>query len=252
MDTFTFVILAIVLAMVATGGFAVWRFRRTAPATGGPGGSRLGVTLLSLVIGGALVVAALALVSAIMTVVQTIIATATTVAGMPIGNASRPPITDGVTGVADARYDSATLVIEGLPAAARWLLATEPLLASITTAGLALVVAWLCARVVRERPFARAVPPVIGGVAILVLLNGLGSQLTTAMGRAEAIRFLGERELTSVGPDNGEAFASFALGLDLSSFGWAMALAVVVGVFEVGRRLQGERDRLAEETRGLV
>jgi hypothetical protein len=130
--------------------------------------------------------------------------------------------------------DTATLVVDGAPTAARAALIGAEALGALLAVGICTAVAWLCLRVFVGRPFVRSAAWAIGGVAILVIASALGRPLLTGIAHAEAARDLGIEQV-----------APFAAQVDLAPIGWGVALIVLVAAFELGRRLQ-------RDTEGLV
>lgn len=204
--------------------------------------------VLRIIAGGALLVAALALVGAVFGTVSLATDERVAVPGMLIGNAETPEFTEKSGAIVEARYESVGIEVTGLSGEARAWLVTEHLSAALLTVGLGLVVAWVATRLAAGRPFVRSATIALGVAAILVTASGLLEQAAAAIARAEVVDFLGSRDITAGGtPDNPsyEGFVGFGLNLDLAPLAWGMALIVVAGAFELGQRLQ-------RDTEGLV
>jgi hypothetical protein len=148
--------------------------------------------------------------------------------------------------IVDSGYESAWLVVTGVPAGARALLALQMVLPSLAAVAIGVTVAWLAIMVIRERPFVRALPHAIGVAAIAVMIAGIGAQVAGAFGRAMVVEYLGPSEVTAGGDMTGsyDGLALMALNLDLAPIGWAFGLALVAAAFQIGTRLQRETDLL--------
>lgn len=126
-----------------------------------------------------------------------------------------------------------TLDVTGAPSAARGWLIAATVVGSLLTLGICVVLAWLCLRVFLGKPFVRSATWGIGTVAILVILAGAVAPVLTAVGHAEVASALGI-----------DAMTPFLVEINLAPWGWAAALAVVAGAFELGQRLQHDTDGL--------
>ena len=156
----------------------------------------------------------------------------TSISGVRLADAV-PADLGGSAALVSAEYDTVTIVVEGLSGGARGALIAATVLTSLLTIGICAVLVWLCLRVFVGKPFVRSATWGIGGVAILVLLAGLGAPFLRGIASTEAVN--------EVGADGALLIAE----LDLAPLGWAFALIVVSAAFEIGQRLQ-------RETAGLV
>ena len=143
-----------------------------------------------------------------------------------------PAEVGGSAGVVSAEYDTVTLVIAGLPDGPRAALIAAAALTSLLTIGICAVLAWLCLRVFVGKPFVRSATLGIGGIAILILLAGLGAPFLRGIASTEAV--------IQVGADDALLIAD----VDLAPLGWAFALLVIVAAFEIGQRLQRDAEGL--------
>lgn len=143
-----------------------------------------------------------------------------------------PADVGGSAAVVSAEYDTVTLVIAGLSDGSRAALIAAAVLTSLLTIGICAVLAWLCLRVFVGKPFVRSATWGIGGVAILTLLAGLGAPFLRGIASTEAVM--------QVGADDALLIAD----VDLAPLGWAFALIVVAGAFEIGQRLQRDTEAL--------
>lgn len=140
----------------------------------------------------------------------------------------------------DASYANAWIDVANLPGGIRFLLWAEGALPTLAALVIGLAVAWLAFALLRGRPFTRALPVVLGVVAIVVVGAGLGTQVLGAIARAETVAFLGPPELIT-GPGG---FAAFSLSLDLAPLGWGLGIALVAAAFDIGTRLQKDAEGL--------
>lgn len=166
--------------------------------------------------------------------------------GMRYSGVTSPEVLGGVGHVAASGYESVWAEVIGLPAGARWLFYAELVLPLLSTFAIAVVVAWLAFTVVRERPFARALPIGIGVAAVAIMVGGLGSQFAGALARSAVIDYLGVDQLvkdSGPGPAT-ESFSYFSVEVDLAPIGWALGLLLVAAAFQIGARLQRETDLL--------
>lgn len=146
----------------------------------------------------------------------------------------------GVDGIAGAEYASADVVLTALPTGIRWLFLLEGALPALATVGVCAAAWWLGVSLLRGRPFRRSMSTALGVAACLIAAGGLFGQVLGSIARAATVEMLGAADATIY-----DTFYTFLIELDLSPLGWAFALALVAGAFEVGTRLQ-------RETEGLV
>lgn len=203
----------------------------------------------SLIGAGAVATVPLAIYGSIAAAITLMSPPSVRVSGIEIANSTYPPFLAASDAPVDAGYESAWVEVANLPAVVRWLLWTEQsLLPNILAVVIAVAVAWLAWALLRGAPFARALPAVLGVVAVAVIGAGLGTQVIGAIARAETVTFLGPlQEITAhddgAGPEEG--FMAFGLALDFGPIGWGLGIALVAAAFSIGTRLQ-------RETRGLV
>lgn len=193
-------------------------------------------TILGFIAGAAAAIAIVETVLLIQRVIGLASSSPTLVQGMRVTDVDAPGILAASPQLASAQVESVALTIDDLAATPRGYLIVAAILGSLLTIGVCAVVAWLCLRVFVGRPFVRSATWGIGAVAILVILGGIGSSFFGAIAHAEIARDLG---LTGAG------LPALELVIDLSPFGWGLALAVVAGAFELGQRMQ-------RDTEGLV
>jgi hypothetical protein len=203
----------------------------------------------SLIGAGAIVTVPFAIYGSIAAAVARMTPPSVRVDGIQIANSTYPPFLSASDAPVDAGYESAWVEVANLPGAVRWLLwSEESLLPNLLALVIAVAVAWLAWALLRGAPFARALPVVLGIVAIAIMGAGLGTQVIGAIARAETVAFLGPpQQITAhddgTGPEEG--FMAFGLGLDLGPIGWSVGIALVAASFSIGTRLQ-------RDTRGLV
>lgn len=170
------------------------------------------------------------------------------VRGLIIGNVSTPEFTRNLPEINDAWYESVGIVIDHPPAAVRWFLWAELAAGGLIVIGVSAVVAWLCIRMLRGKPYGRSMTAGLVMTAALVLVLGLSKQVFGAVARSQVVHFLGVSESTAGAnasfPEGYEGFALYALNLSLTPIGVAAALMVVASVFQVGLRLQRDTDGL--------
>ena len=194
-------------------------------------------TILGVIAGGAAAIGVVELVLLVGHVAGLASNASVVMTGMPVTDARASVISDTTPLVSSAIYETVALSIEGLPAAARGYLIAAVILDTLVSIGISVVVAWLCIRVFVNRPFVRSATWGIGAVAVLVFVGGLGSSLFTGIAQAEAVSYLGLGAAEGLSPD-------FAASVDLAPLGWALALIVVAGAFELGQRMQRDTERL--------
>ena len=194
-------------------------------------------TILGFIAGAA---AAIGIVNAVLLIGRVIrLATdkAITLSGLPLVDADATPIRDAAPDVVAAHYETVAITVDAAPPGVRGYLIAAAILGTLVSIGICVVLAWLCLRVFVGRPFVTSATWGIGIVAILVILGGLGSSLTSSIANAEAVSFLGL--------DSSQGLMAFEVSLDLAPLGWGLALVVVAAAFEIGQRMQ-------RDTTGLV
>ena len=147
---------------------------------------------------------------------------------------------DGVAGVEGATVDSAIVTLIAPPTSARWLLLLETALPALATVALCAVVWWLGVSLIRSRPFRASLGWMFAVAACLLMAGTLFGQLAGGIGRAEIVK-----DLAATDPAVEDVLWTLLMEFDLAPVGWAFALALVAGVFTIGRRLQ-------RDTEGLV
>ncbi|MCE0509985.1 hypothetical protein V8Z69_06500 [Microbacterium aurugineum] len=147
---------------------------------------------------------------------------------------------DDVSGVSAATVDSALVTFSTMTAGARWMLLLEVALPALATMALCAGVWWLGVSLIRSRPFRASLGWIFGLAACLMLAGALLGQLAGGIGRAMIVQ-----DLAAADPAVEDVLWTLLVQFDLAPVGWAFALALIAGVFEIGRRL--ERD-----TEGLV
>lgn len=147
---------------------------------------------------------------------------------------------DDVAGVSAATVDTALVTVPAMPSGARWMLLLETLLPALATVALCAGVWWLGVSLIRSHPFRPSLGWLFGAAACLMIAGALLGQLAGGVGRAMIVQ-----DLASTDPDVQNVLWTFLVQVDLAPVGWAFALALVAGVFEIGRRLQ-------RDTEGLV
>jgi len=192
-------------------------------------------TILGFIAGGAAAIAVVDLIGSVTRTIRTLTAESVIVAGMALEDASADRIAEAPS-VSAAAFDSVTVTAEGLSMSPRVLLAVADLLGVLGVISLCIVVAWLCVRIFTGRPFTKAATWGIATAALVVMVGGLFSQAVRANAHFEVTDELG---LTAAG------LPTFEMTIDLAPIGWALALAVIAGAFEIGQRMQ-------RETEGLV
>ncbi|QAY73093.1 hypothetical protein ET445_06760 [Agromyces protaetiae] len=135
--------------------------------------------------------------------------------------------------VVSASTNTMDVTLRDAPDSVRaWLIGAD-MARSLSSIGICAVVAWLCLRLFVGKPFVRTVTWGIGIVAILVLLSGMAAPLFDGIAKAQAAIALDLDEL-----------APFLVAIDPAPIGWAFALIVVAGAFEIGGRLQHDSEGL--------
>jgi hypothetical protein len=200
----------------------------------------------SFVGAGAMIAALLSALSLVSNAVVTFTYDPSIVTDMPYDSGElSPPVLDGSDTVTASGFSSAWIEVAGLPVASRWLFYIELALPALATFAICAAVWWLALALLRERPFTRALPNLLGLAAISIMVGGMGSQLAGAFARTSVVEYLGAEQLT--GHDGGAApggFSYLSLNLDASPIGWALSLALVAAAFQIGARLQRETDLL--------
>jgi len=203
----------------------------TTPMTGKRAASIAEKTILGVIAGAASAIAVVDLVFLVQRIVDLVTPGPTTLLGVALNEPLDPGIASPA--VTDAVARTIDLTVAELPGGAVTALVAAAIVGSLLTAGICVVVAWLCVRVFLGKPFVRSATWGIGVVAILVLLAGLGGPLLVGIAHAETALALGIDEL-----------APFMVEVALAPLGWAFALIVVAAAFEIGQRLQRDTDGL--------
>lgn len=188
-------------------------------------------TILGFVAGAAGAIGVLETVFLVRRVAELAASDPTTISGVRLAEPV-PADVGGSAAVVSAEYDTVALVVEGLSDTARGALIAATVLASLLTIGICVVLVWLCLRVFVGKPFVRSATWGIAGVAILGLLAGLAAPFLRGIASTEAV--------AQVGADDALLIAE----LNLAPLGWAFALIVVAGAFEIGQRLQRDTEAL--------
>ncbi|MBT2496642.1 hypothetical protein J7E45_13590 [Microbacterium sp. ISL-59] len=147
---------------------------------------------------------------------------------------------DGVSGVSAATVDTALVTVPAMPSGARWMLLLETLLPALATVALCAGVWWLGVSLIRSRPFRASLGWMFAVASILMIAGSLFGQFAGGVGRAMIVQ-----DLATTDPQVEDVLWTLLVQFDLAPVGWAFALALVAGLFEIGRRLQ-------RETEGLV
>ncbi|WP_147303231.1 hypothetical protein [Microbacterium bovistercoris] len=144
-------------------------------------------------------------------------------------------VLDRASGVASASYTESIVSFEALDAGTRWLLLGERALPALATIIVCMSLWWLGLSLIRQRAFRKSMAPVLGTAAIALVVAGMVGPFLGTIARAQAVELL---------PASADQFYAFLYELDPAPIGWGIALALVVGAFEVGRRLQLETEGL--------
>ena len=147
---------------------------------------------------------------------------------------------DDVSGVSAATVESALVTVPAMPTGARWMLLLETALPALATVALCAGVWWLGVSFLRSRPFRASLGWMFGVAACLMIAGSLFGQLAGGIGRAMIVQ-----DLATADPGAEDVLWTLLVQFDLAPVGWAFALALVSGLFEIGRRLQ-------KDTEGLV
>ncbi|MGW9157126.1 hypothetical protein [Microbacterium sp. NPDC055665] len=164
---------------------------------------------------------------------------ATPTVSMPVHDVDLTAL-DDVAGVSAATVDTALVTVPAMPTGARWMLLLEVALPALATVALCAGVWWLGVSFIRSRPFRASLGWMFGVAASLMIAGSLFGQLAGGIGRAMIVQ-----DLANTDPQVEDVLWTLLLEFDLAPVGWAFALALVAGLFEIGRRLQ-------RETEGLV
>lgn len=190
---------------------------------------------------GAALVALTQAVSAILSARRTLGDDPLAVPGIGISDESAPAFTEHLPAMTDARYDTVTAVVEGVPSGARWLLWGADAVGSLAAVGVCIALVWLCARVARQRPFGRSLTVTLVATSILVMVGGALPQVLATMGRARVVEHL---DVYAMAVETGTRL-TFSSEVDLAPIGVGLALCVVAAAFAVAERMQ-------RDTEGLV
>lgn len=147
---------------------------------------------------------------------------------------------DDVSGVSAASVESALVTVPAMPTGARWMLLLETALPALATVALCAGVWWLGVSFLRSRPFRASLGWMFGVAACLMIAGSLFGQLAGGIGRAMIVQ-----DLAATDPGVEDVLWTLLVQFDLAPVGWAFALALIAGLFEIGRRLQ-------KDTEGLV
>lgn len=189
-------------------------------------------TILGFIAGAAAAIGVVETVFLVQRIVGLVADETTTLPGVPLLG-PLPADLGAAPALVSAEYDTVTLVVDGLPAGARAALVAAAVLGSLLTVGICAVVAWLCLRVFVGRPFVRSATWGIGIVSILIVLVTLARPTLLGVAHAEAAALTGL-----------DALPDFLVAFDPTPLGWAFALAVVGGAFELGQRFQRDSEAL--------
>ena len=202
---------------------------------------------LRAITGGALIFAVIALVAFIMRAVHLLTAKTLEVGPLGLINAQTPPFAADSAAIVSAHYDSATVMIEGLPSGVRWLVLSQAAADALLTIGLCIIVFWLGMKLIAQRPFARSAAMAIFAAAMLIMVVGVFSPFLGSIANAEAVQFLGDGVLSGSSDSaqaGGEGLQLFGFSFDLSPIAWSFALALVSSAFFIGERMQRDTDGL--------
>ena len=147
---------------------------------------------------------------------------------------------DDVAGVSAATVDTALVTVPAMPSGARWMLLLETALPALATVALCAGVWWLGVSLIRSRPFRASLGWMFGLAACLMIAGSLFGQLAGGVGRAMIVD-----DLATADPGVEKVLWTLLVQFDLAPVGWAFSLALIAGLFSIGRRLQ-------KETEGLV
>lgn len=198
---------------------------------------------LRAITGSALIFAVIALVVFVMRAVQLLTAQTLEVGPLRLINATTPAFASESAAIVSARYDSATLVVDGLPSGVRWLFLSHVAADALLTIGLCVIVFWLGMKLIAQRPFARSAGIAIFIAAMLIMIVGLFSPFLEGVANSEAVQFLGASVL-GAGEGGGESPVNFGFNLDFAPIGWGLSLALVSSAFFIGERMQRDSDGL--------
>lgn len=158
---------------------------------------------------------------------------------MPVHDTALPAL-DGVQGIDHATVDSALVTLTAMPVGARWMLLLETALPALATVVLCAGVWWLGVSLIRSQPFGPSLDWLFGTAAVLMIAGALLGDTAGGIGRAMIVD-----DLAASDPGVEDVLWTFLAQFNLAPVGWAFALALVAGVFAIGRRLQ-------RDTEGLV
>lgn len=191
---------------------------------------------LRAITGGAMIFAAIGLLSLVVRTIPLLGSAVIDVAGMVIQPGAIVPGLADSTAIAAAEYETALLSVVDAPWAARAWLVAETASSILLTVGLCAIVAFVGMKLLAGRPFARTATLSIMTAAILVVVTGTLGQLFGALARAEIVDYLGAA---------GNDFYLFLFNFDPAPLAYGFALAVIAGAFQLGERMQ-------RDTEGLV
>lgn len=231
-----------------------------------------GRVLLRTTAGGAILYAAFSALGAIWLVAATLMSEAVTV-DLPVATfwpSLKPSvqITDGPSAHVEAGgFDTAHVSVTGLDLGTRFWLAGGHALTGLTFALIGVVVAILCLRLLRGRPFDRTLSAAMFVTAMTVAVGGLAWQICFAVGESSASQqvlaitgwSINEADVPGGISEIGLPAPALSSYVDFWPIFVGVALAAVGIAFRYGGQLQREKERvlqsnarLRRDTEGLV
>lgn len=230
-------LISTVAGLLGAIALTVW-LRKSAPnpVPGLAPADRFGAALIA---GGALLIGIMSIGNALAATIRTLSPGSTTVLGMELAIPQPTPNVAALPNVESAASPTVDVTFaDAPPRVAAWLLTAE-LLPMLLVLAICASAIWLSIGLVHGRPFTRRFPIALVCVAGAVMICGIGSQLATAIARAEVALVL-----NTASPQIEPGFALFSIALDLSPFGWGLLLGLLAGAFQVGTRMQRETELL--------